>query len=145
MKLYHISNATKFKGSVDVVYHESKLMKVEFSNCDLEAFGLNMMMKAIPASEENLTEAFQSKDTIVVQGDFDISFDDFMREFPYKRNTHLARDFWPKMKKHEQAQAFVAASDYRKFLEREVNQWRTPMIPDKWLKTKQYLNDWKNL
>lgn len=146
MKLYLISNAKVFTGAVHAIYDAGGIIiKVDFSHCSMSSINKRQMLKAIPANEELLPEAFQSADTMIVQGDFEISFDDFMREYPYKRNTHLARAYWPKMKKEQQAQAFVAATEYRKFLSKEANSWQKPMISDKWLKTEQYLNDWKTL
>jgi hypothetical protein len=143
MKLYCISNRNKYTGSVHVIYKEGQLLKVDFSNCDMNATDKERMMKAISPLEETLIISFKSADTVIIEGEFELSFEDFAREYPYKRNTHLAREFWPKMKKEDQALAFDAASEYRKYCKRE--EWYKPQIADKWLKTKQYLNDWKNL
>lgn len=145
MKLYLISNSKKFKGAVHVVYDvEGKLLKVDFGNTDLDSFQTEQMLKLISGSEMSVSANFRNADTVIVQGDFEVTFEDFMREYPYKRNTHLAREYWPKMKKEEQVQAFVAATSYRKYCERE-HSWYKPKISDTWLKKKEYLNDWKNL
>jgi hypothetical protein len=145
MKLFMISNSKKFKGSVHVVYDpEGKLTKIDFSNTDLNASDIEKILRSISGYEEKVSVNFQSVDTVIVEGDFEVSFDDFMREYPYKRNTHLAREYWPKMKSSEQVQAFIASSEYRKYCDRESN-WYKPMIADTWLKKKQYLNNWKQL
>jgi hypothetical protein len=144
MKLYLISNSKKFSGAVQVIYDLNQVLaKVDFTGTDLNATDREKMLAFISPVEGSVTDKFKSSDTVIVQGDFEVSFDDFMREYPYKRNTHLARDYWPKMKKEEQVQAFIAASEYRKYLKRE--EWQKPKIADKWLKEKQYLNDWKTL
>lgn len=145
MKLYLISNAKKFTGAVHVVYDMTgKLVKVDFSNSNLDAKGIGGMLKAVSSLEEFVKEGFQSADTIIVQGDFEVSFEDFMREYPYKRNTHKARELWPKLKREEQVQAFIASTDYRKYCERE-NKWYKPKIAEAWLRGKEFLNDWKTL
>jgi hypothetical protein len=145
MRLYLISNARKFKGAVHVVYDvDGRLLKVDFSATDLDALKVEQMLKLISGAESAVGVNFKNADTIIVQGDFELTFEDFMREYIYKRNTHLAREYWPKMKKEDQVQAYVAATAYRKYCEREKG-WYKPMIADTWLKKKEYLNDWKNL
>jgi hypothetical protein len=145
MKLYLISNSKKFTGAVHVVYDMTgKLAKVDFSNCNLGAADIQKMLPCISGFEQLVQEGFKSADTIIVQGDFEVSFEDFLREYPYKRNTHKAREFWPKMKREEQVQAFIAASEYRKYCERE-SKWYKPKIAEAWLRGKEFLNDWKTL
>ena len=145
MKLYLISNAKKFKGSVSVVYDkDGKVAKIDFTSTDLQPLQIEQMLKLISGHESNISVNFKNADTVIVEGDFEVSFDDFMREYPYKRNTHLAMEYWPKLKKDEQVQAYIAASEYRKYCERERS-WYKPKIADTWLKKKEYFNDWKNL
>jgi hypothetical protein len=145
MRLYLISNAKKFKGAVHAVYDfDGKLLRVDFAATDLDALRTEQMLKLISGAEGMVGINFKNADTVIVQGDFECTFEDFMREYPYKRNTHLAREYWPKMKKEEQVQAYVAATAYRKYCEREQS-WYKAKIADTWLKKKEYLNDWKNL
>lgn len=144
MKLYLISNAKKFKGAVEVVYGiDGRLIKVDFGNTDLGGNQIEQMLKLLSGEVNQIAVHFKNADTMIVEGDFQVSFEDFMREYPYKRNTHLARLYWPKMKKEEHVQSYVAATTYRKYCEREQS-WYKPMIADTWLKKQQYLNDWKN-
>lgn len=145
MKLYLISNVKKFKGSVNIVYdRDGRLAKIDFTNTDLNTVSIEQMLKLFSGVESNIAANFKNADTIIVEGEFDVSFDDFMREYPYKRNTHLAKDYWLKMKKDDQIHAFVAASAYRKYCEKEQS-WYKPKIAETWLRKKEYLNDWKNL
>ena len=142
MKLYLISNPKRFSGSIQTLYKEGQLQKIDFSSADIAAPVLEKFLTCIAPSEEQLVTKFGS-DTLVIEGEFEVSFDDFSREYPYKRNTHLSRAYWPKMSKAQQVQAYEAAKAYRKYLEREI--WQKPMISDKWLKTELYLNDWTKL
>lgn len=145
MRLYLISNTKKFKGAVSLVYDkDSILAKVDFTNTDLNSKQIGQMLKLISSSEGSIGEGFKDADTIIVEGEFEVSFEDFMRNYPYKRNTHLALAYWNKMKKVDQVQAFVAAADYRKHCERE-RAWYKPKIAVAWLKNEEYLNDWKAL
>ena len=143
MKLYLISNARKFKGAVNVIYNiDGKLARVDFTSTDLDASSVEVMLKLISGNEASVGMHFKNADTVIIEGDFQVSFDDFMREYPYKRNTHLARAHWPKMTKNEQIQAYIAATDYRKYCERE-HAWYKPKIADAWLKKQEFLNEWK--
>lgn len=143
--MFLISNAKKYKGAVQVIYDmDGKLSKVDFSGTDLQASDIEKMIKALSGHVDAIAVNFKSADTVIVEGEFEVSFDDFIREYGYKRNTHLAREYWSKMKKEDQALAFVAAGLYRKYCERE-QVWYKPKIAVAWLKMKEYLNDWKNL
>lgn len=145
MRRFLLTIPNKFKGAVEAQYNSNgKLWKMDFSKVELAPEVLSWFKKGIPVLAENLEQyAATTGVVIVTEVEFEVTFEDFMREYPYKRNTHLARIHWPKMTAAQQYQAFLAASEYRKFLVR--NEWQKPKIADKWLKEQQFLNDWANL
>lgn len=143
MKLYLISNPKRFSGSINVLYKEGQLSRIDLASADIEAPVLEKFLTCIHPLEELILTKFGSE-TTVIEGEFEVSFDDFLREYPYKRNTHLAREVWPKLSKVEQVQAFEAAKEYRKYCERE-KAWYKPKIAEAWLRKKEFLNDWKTL
>jgi hypothetical protein len=145
MKLYLISNSKRYTGAVHVVYDTAgKLAKIDFTNTNLALGDVEKMLPLFSGHVSEVQAKFKNADTVIVEGDFEVSFEDFMREYPYKRNTHKARELWPRLKKEEQVQAFLAATAYRKYCDRE-NKWYKPKIAEAWLRGKEFLNDWKTL
>ena len=100
--------------------------------------------KAVPVryTEAAIKMAFTSG-TTVIEADFEISLEDFKREYPYSRNYHLLTDRWKKLTKTEQVEAYYAAIEYRKYCKRTM--WYNPMIADTWLSKKEFKNDWRKM
>lgn len=139
-----VITSKRFKGKVEALYNlDTKLVRIEFGAVELNDDGINWLKHRIPASQEELHDRFKETGIDVTEEDIEVTFEEFWREYPYKRNRHIASDQWLKLTTREQYAAFIGAIEYRKFLERK--QWQNPMIADAWLKKAQYRNDWKNL
>lgn len=139
-----ILKVQKLKVEINVLYNQAGLLeKIDFNKAELTADQIKWFKGRTAAMVENLETGFEATGVIVEEAEFEVTFEDFLREYPYKRNTHLARAFWTKMTSGQQFQAFTGAIDYRKNCEK--NTWRNKMIADKWLKTEQYKNNWKEL
>jgi hypothetical protein len=80
----------------------------------------------------------------IKEEDFDISLEDFEREYPYSRNYHLLKALWPKLPKKEKVLAYFAAIQYRKYCERNAH-WYKPKIAETWIKKQEYKNDWRKM
>lgn len=114
-----------------------------------KASGLNpaqikLYKDRITIKSENIYSAFEGTGVQVEEVDFEVTFQDFIREYPYKRNTHLAESYWPRLTSSEQYQAFCAAIDYRKYCERNKG-WYNPKIAETWLKKAEFKNKWRDL
>lgn len=139
-----ILKTTKFTGHIEVLYNlEGQLRKIDFSAVNLSDEAVKWFKIRTAVRVENIEAGFEGTGVIAEEAEFEVTFEDFMREYPYKRNTHLARAHWPKMTSSQQYQAFMAAIEYRKNCDK--NTWRNKMIADKWLKTEQYKNNWREL
>lgn len=138
-----IIKSPKVEGEVRVVYKEGLLLKIDFSAAKLQVFEIENFKRKVPAMQEHLNTCFNEQTTIV-ETDFEISLEDFKREYPYKRNTHLLPDLWNKMNSADRVLAYYAAIEYRKYCERNVT-WYNPKIAASWLQKKEYLNDWKSM
>ncbi len=133
----------KFTGQVECIYSSAdQLLCIDMRQAIMAADVLQAFKKAVPVYVSGFAAAFTAG-TTVVEAEFEISLDDFKREYPYSRNYHLLQKRWEKMTKTEQVKAYYAAIDYRKYCER--NNWVNPKIADGWLAAKEYLNDWKKL
>lgn len=138
-----IIKSPKVEGEVRVVYREGLLLKVDFSSAKLGVFEIENFKRKLPALQEHLNDSF-NQDTTIVEHDFEISLDDFKREYPYSRNSHLLLPIWEKMSSADKVLAFYGAIEYRKYCERNST-WYNPKIAAAWLKAKEYLNDWKKM
>jgi hypothetical protein len=137
-----IIKSPKVEGEVRVMYNEGQLQKIDFSGAKLQVFEIENFKRKVPALQDHLNGSFNEQTTIV-ETDFEISLEDFKREYPYKRNTHLLPDLWNKMSSADKVLAYYAAIEYRRYCER--NDWYNPKIAATWLTKKEYLNDWKTM
>lgn len=127
-----------------MVYDEKgRLCELNFVQTNMTTEQRHYFKLRVASCVDNIAAKFDSAYTIV-EADYEVSLEDFTREYPYKRNTHLLPGIWQKMTKTEQLQAWMGAKDYRKYCERNAD-WYKPKIAAAWLKNKEYLNDWKKL
>lgn len=137
-------NIPNHKTAIELLYNsDGLLLRLNFNGLALSVEQVTWVKGRTPARVEDIEAAFSVKNIDVREADLEITFDDFMREYPLKKNTHLARKYWPKMSSPKQMQAFYGAVDYRAFLAKPINNYRSPMLPDKWLRDEMYLNNWK--
>jgi len=143
MRRFLITSA-KFQGTAEVLYNDDgRLCTIDIRGSEMNDETIAAFKRAVPVYVYSLEKSF-GEGSVVVESDYEVSFDDFIREYPYKRNTHLAREYWhQKMNKADQVKAFFAAIDYRKYCDREAT-WYKPKIAEGWLRKKEFLNDWKN-
>lgn len=136
--------SSKFAGTVEVVYKDDHLLcSINFSNAEIDAETIIHFKRSVAADINNFTAGF-SGETTIVEADFELSLDDFKREYPYSRNYHLLDKLWSKMKKTDQVLAFFAAIEYRKYCERNRT-WYKPKIAASWLYNNEFINDWKKM
>lgn len=140
-----ILSSTVFTGSLEIIYNETGILAMLDMRgaVGITPGGVTQLKNAIPVDVQNINRLGELKGIICVEEDFFVSLADFEREYPYKRNMHLLPEIWAKMDKTSQVLAWKAAQDYRKHCER--NAWYKPKIAAAWLKTREYLNDWKIL
>lgn len=140
----YILTGKKIKGEVAIFYLDGKVVKIDLTDADLDAPQKSWLLKNI-ALEESVLEQMMTllPECMLVQEDYEVTLDDFKREYPYQRNSHLLPPIWDKMKPADRVQAVEQARWYRKYCSR--NEWYKPKIAAKWLKDKEYLNNWKKL
>jgi len=135
----------KYIGSVELLYLEGRLQRVSFENAVIEDKNQLWILRRVPLYEFELVGMMESAkgQITLVQDTYNVTLDDFIREYPYKRNTHLLPAVWGKLNTADQVRAWLAAREYRRYCDR--NGWYKPKIAAAWLKNKEFLNDWKNL
>lgn len=143
MKRFLISSPA-YNGDAEIVFDtDGRLIRMDVMNTNMPPELVHQFKVKLPAMLIGLEEAFAGSKATIVEADFEFTSEDFMREYPYKRNTHLVHQHWPKMLKSDQVLAYYSAIDYRRYCER--NKWYNPKIPVAWLRDKEFLNDWKKM
>lgn len=137
--------STKFSGTAELDYNaEGWLAVINMTDTNMQPEIRLAFIRNVPLTITHLECGGHGlKSCTIVEKDITVTLEDFIQEYPYKRNMHLLPDRWKKLTKSEQVIAVSAASDYRKYLQR--NTWCSPRIADAWLKNKEFLNDWKKL
>jgi hypothetical protein len=144
MKRFLISSPA-FTGDAEIFYDETgRLVRIDVMNTNITPAVMQLFKAKVPTAEPELEQAFAGSKAIIVQAEFEISLEDFKREYPYQRNMHLLPALWAKMDKTAQVTSYYAAVEYRKYCERNKN-WYNPKIAAAWLKNKEYINDWKKM
>ena len=137
--------STKYHGDIEVVYDGEKLYSLSFAEAIIGSETISDFKRALPVQFSDFERGkWSSSNTVIIEKEFEVSLEDFKREYPYKRNTHLLAPIWDRMGKAAKLQALQAAKLYRKYYEKNIR-WYKPMIAASWLNNKEYLNDWGKL
>lgn len=143
MKTYSITGRT-FGGEIQLMYLNERLARIEFLNGEFTDFQLQTFLKIIVVRENEIeTMMNRMPSCIIVSSDYSISLDDFKKAYPYARNSHLLPPIWSKMNASDQVSAWLRAGDYARYCRR--NEWYKPKIAAKWLKDREWLNDWNKM
>lgn len=136
--------STAFAGHAIVLYVDNLLQLIDFTEAEMSEAQQQWILNNVPLHLEAMAEFIQrGKSLRITEADFEVCLDDFKRDYPYSRNTHLLPPIWDKMSRADQVRAVHAAKEYRRYCQR--NEWYKPKIAAAWLKAKEYLNDWKKM
>ena len=143
MQLFKITNP-KYSGEIEVLYNNGTLLKFDFANAQIANDVKAAFKNKVPITIEAFMQGtWCGNDTVVVAANYEVTLDDFKKEYPYKRNTHLLQPIWDKMLMSHKIQAVQEATNYTKYSKK--NDWYKPMIAASWLNNKEYLNDWNKM
>ncbi|WP_346236136.1 hypothetical protein ABDK00_016985 [Niabella insulamsoli] len=143
MKRYFLSSP-KLNVSAEVWYNERGLLaRLDLVNCIMDTRQLNYLTSIVGINESDFTERSKGSLFAVRKLDVAVMVEEFLHVYPYARNSHLVKDWWPKQVEGLRIRVYFAALDYREYCDR--NPRYKPKIAMQWLKDKEYLNDWKNL
>lgn len=132
-----------FKGTAELWFNfEGLLCRMDFIDAELNYEQLQWLCQHI-APHVDTFQGVMPKGIQVKELPFEITLDDFKREYPYSRNYHLLDAIWSRYTKKECVMIYFRAIDYRKYCER--NAWYKPQIAATWLNKQEYKNDWKKM
>lgn len=138
-----IVTSTKFTGTAELIYNDNgTICLIDLRNAEMDEMTAYHFKSAVNASERKLASGF-GKDTIIVQSDFELTFETFWKDYPLHRNRFMVEKFWGKMNRTEQIKAFHSLHAYKKYITK--NSWYTAMIADRYLRNKEYETDWNKM
>jgi len=132
----------KFTGSAEVQYNsDGQLFIIDLSSCIIPADVLRPFKNAIPVDVNTMVQGAWAEQAIIIEKDFDVTFEMFWTAYDKKINRLRAEAAWHKLSKTEQVLAFYGIKKYDAFL--KVANWRKKADPENYLKTKYWENEWK--
>lgn len=135
----------KFTGTAEVWYDfEGLLCHLNLTDCCMNYTQIKYLLQNLSPDVTTFHGMLTGTNIKIEEKPFELTLEDFKREYPNSRNYHLLNDIWPKTGIKVQTKAYFAAIQYRKYCERNAH-WYTPKIAAFWFSKKEYLNDWRTV
>lgn len=130
-----------FTGEAEIIFKiDGALAAINLYDATMDSETLNKFKSFVPAHINDIEKFKQSK-AVVVEADFEVSFDMYWKKYNKKINKIRAKNVWDKLNKTEQVQAFYAIDDYDKYL--AANKWRPKADPETYLRNKYWTNEYQ--
>lgn len=143
MRRFLISSPN-FIGQVEMVFNfNGELMSLHLGNANLTIGQIKYLLKNTPLIIDDLQTAFASSKAIIVESNFEVTFDMFWNKYDLKRNKKPAEKIWVKMNTVDKVKAYHSINAYNKYLKR--NDWCNRLYPDTYLRNEHYNNEWDKL
>lgn len=140
MQRYLITNNDKFTGQAELVYNDKgTLCIIDCTDADMDEDTMHRFKNAAPVTAARLQQAFTAP-TVIVEAGFDITFERFYKDYPTKRNRHVAEKHWQKLTETDKIKAWHSLSGYKKYCSR--NDWYKPMLSGAYLTRREFETDW---
>ena len=142
MKRFLITSP-KFSGTAELHYNDKDtLCKIDCTQAAMDEMVVKHFKAAAPATLQLLISGnCFSKDTIIVEADFEVTFDMFWNAYRHKVNKLRCLPLWNKLNKVEQVSAYYGISTYDKYLAKTG--YRGKQDPDNYLRNKTWMNEYR--
>lgn len=135
----------KFTGTIELWYNfEGLISNVDLNDAVLDFKQLQYLLHNLSPDVIQFQGMLTGSNLEIKEVAFELSLDDFKREYPYSRNYHLLQPIWHTMSAKERVLSFFAAIQYRQYCERNKH-WYKPKIAASWLQKKEFKNDWRKM
>lgn len=141
MKLYKITTQ-RFTGEIEVVYDERlTLVKIDFTNTNIEMPVVDSFKRAIPASLPIFLQGkWCGSDVNIIEADYEIVFADFWAAYNKKINKIRAIKIFNGLGKLDKALALQGVKKYDTYL--RSNDWRKKADPENYLRSRMWENEY---
>src|SRR5665213_2005542 len=114
MKRFLITS-TKFSGQAEIFYNDAEILcRIDCSDTNMSATVMHHFKNAVGVTIPMMGRNF-SADTVIVEAEFEVSFDMFWKKYNKKINKARCMILWSKMNKGLQVQAFFGITGYDKY------------------------------
>jgi hypothetical protein len=136
----------KFTGTAEVWYDfEGVLCHISLIDCCMNYTQIKYLLQNLSPEVAQFHGMMTGSNVKIEEKAFELTLDDFKREYPYSRNYHLLNDIWPKLTLKVQVKAYFAAIQYRKYCDRNKHWGYKPKIAAAWFAKEEYKNDWRKM
>jgi hypothetical protein len=143
MRRFQITSE-KYNGMAELLFNDKAILcRIDCTQTDMDAATITAFKKACPASIEQLQAGgCFAAGTVVVEADFEITFEMFWTKYNHKINRKRCELLWARLSKVNQVKAYYGIDEYDKFLKRTG--WRKKADPEKYLNENYWENEWRN-
>ena len=138
-----ILTSINYKGKVEAIYQDGTLCRIDMMGAVLTKEWIKWLKGSIPVLSENIYTNFKETPIVVTEAEFEVSFEDFKKVYPRKRNTHLAAKYWTKLTSGNQYLAYTSAVEYNRYCNKKELAQEFILLPEKYLRQEMWRNDWK--
>lgn len=139
MKRFLISNPL-FTGQAEVVFNDLGILcLLDVSNTNMTEKQVGYFKRQLPVKVDELQYAFNSQ-TAIVEGSFEVNFDQFWKKYNKKINRSRCLLIWDKMDTSMQVKAYFGVEPYLRYLKK--TEWRAQADPEKYLRNKFWENEY---
>lgn len=131
-----------FDGQVETVYNDAWLQLINFAESSMNAGQRSSFKTCIPVLECDLSEFSQKYSIVIVEAEYEVSFNDFWKGYDKKINRLRSEKLWAKMTKTEQVLCVTSLPAYHAY-RRRLNKYQYDA--DTYLRERMWENEWKKL
>lgn len=134
----------RFTGTAELFYNADEVLcRIDCTDTNMNAETITSFKRAIPATISELAtgNAF-TKETLIVEGSFRVSFEEFWKAYGKKINKVRCIPLYEKLSDADTVACHFGIKPYDKFLEKE--RARQKLDPENWIKLRAWENDWRN-
>jgi hypothetical protein len=130
----------KFKGQAELIYGNNGLLQsINVGDTDMNAATIHRFKGAVAPHIDGLANSF-TNGTMVVEAEFEATFDMFWKLYNKKLNKARCIPLWDKLNKSQQVAAVHGIGLYERYLKRES--WRSKADPETYLRNKYWENEY---
>ena len=140
MKRYLITSP-RYSGEAELIFNpDGQLAIIDCSQTNMGPHVMAHFKRAVPVSENELKQAFTAE-VVIVQSEYQITFDMFWKKYDHKFNKDRCEQLWNRLSQSIKIAAYFGLDKYHRYLRKNSTQIK--MHPDTYLRNKAWLNDYK--
>lgn len=139
-----IATSPKYQGEVIIVYgDDNKLLLLDMQGAALSVNQTGYLTTRMPVLyDTNFQQHFADAPITFIESSYEVGFEEFWKLYNKKVNKARCLPIWDKLSQADQVAAYTGLRRYNAFL--ASLEWnRTKADPERFLKDKMWLNDWK--